>query len=99
MAISQSTSAAEETPRGAKGIKKEEYSQLPLLRLNFILMVVAGAMIIIGFLLMLGGSSTVDSFNPDIFSTRRIVIGPMITFLGFIAMGVAVIWPPKAKKN
>ncbi|MCX4312002.1 MAG: DUF3098 domain-containing protein [Muribaculaceae bacterium] len=78
-------------------IKREQYGQLPLVRLNFIMMAIAGAMIVIGFLLMLGGSSTVDSFNPDIFSTRRIVIGPMVTFLGFIFMGVAIVIRPKPK--
>jgi hypothetical protein len=43
---------------------------------------------------MLGGSSTVEEFNPDIFSTRRIVVGPCIAFLGFVAMAVAIIIDP-----
>ncbi|MDE6038137.1 MAG: DUF3098 domain-containing protein, partial [Duncaniella sp.] len=33
------------------------------MRHNFILMAVAGAMIVLGFLLMAGGASTMDSFN------------------------------------
>lgn len=66
----------------------------PLTRLNFILMAAAGAVIIIGFLLMLGSGSTVDQFNPDIFSTRRIVVGPTIAFLGFLFMGFAIIYRP-----
>ena len=44
---------------------------------------------------MLGGSSTEEAFNPDIFSTRRIVVGPAVTFLGFVAMAVAVWIKPK----
>ena len=80
-------------------IKREQYEQLPLVRLNFIMMAIAGAMIVIGFLLMLGGSSTVDSFNPDIFSTRRIVIVPMVTFLGFIFMGIGIMWRPRVSKS
>ena len=37
---------------------------------------VCAGLILIGFLLMLGGGSSVEGgFNPDIFSTRRIVIG------------------------
>lgn len=67
---------------------------MPLERPNFIAMAIAGAMIVLGFLLMLGGSSTVDSFNPDIFSTRRIVVGPCIAFLGFVAMAGAIIIDP-----
>lgn len=77
------------------GISHEDFDKLPLARNNFILMAIAGAMIIVGFLLMLGGSSTPEGFNPDIFSTRRIVIGPAICFLGFVAMAVAVCIKPK----
>lgn len=79
-----------------KKIKRNEFDTLPLGRNNFIMMAVAGAMIVIGFLLMLGGSSTEEAFNPDIFSTRRIVVGPVITFLGFVLMGVAVCFKPKS---
>ncbi|MDE6683932.1 MAG: DUF3098 domain-containing protein [Duncaniella sp.] len=67
------------------------------MRPNFILMAVAGAMIVLGFLLMAGGASTMESFDPDIFSTRRIVIGPAIAFLGFIFMGVGIMYSPKRK--
>ena len=60
-------------------------------------MAVAGVMIVGGFLLMLGGSSTTEAFNPDIFSTRRIVVGPAICFLGFLAMAIAVCLKPRKK--
>lgn len=56
-------------------------------------------MIILGFLLMSGGGSASQTeFNPEIFSTRRIVVGPTITFLGFLLMAFAIIWTPR-KKN
>ena len=67
----------------------------PLQRINFILMAVSAAIIVLGFLLMLGKGSTPEAFNPDIFSTRRIVVGPTIAFLGFIFMGAAIIYRPK----
>lgn len=76
---------------------KEDESQFPLSPVNFKMMIIAAVMIVAGFLLMLGGSSTESEFNPDIFSTRRIVIGPTIAFLGFVAMGVAIIWSPRRK--
>lgn len=76
-------------------IELQPDDQKPLGRNNFILMAVAGAMIVAGFLLMLGSSTTPDEFNPDIFSTRRIVVGPAISFLGFIFMAVAIIRRPK----
>ncbi len=68
---------------------------MPLQRANFIGMAIAGAMIVTGFLLMLGGSSTTEAFNPDIFSVRRIVVGPCLAFLGFVAMAIAIIIDPK----
>ncbi|MDE7151260.1 MAG: DUF3098 domain-containing protein [Candidatus Amulumruptor sp.] len=74
-------------------------SFLPLTRLNFILMAIAGAVIVAGFLLMTGAPSGADTFNPDIFSTRRIVVGPTIAFLGYIFMGAAIMWPSKSRKS
>lgn len=75
-------------------ILKETTEQKPLGRLNFISMAVAGLLIVLGFLLMAGPANGVNGeFNPDIFSTRRIVVGPFIAFLGFAFMAVAIIWP------
>lgn len=68
---------------------------MPLEKNNFIAMAIAGALIVLGFVLMLGGSTTADEFNPDIFSTRRIVVGPFIAFIGFVALGAAIIIDPK----
>lgn len=68
---------------------------LPLGRLNFILMAIAGVVIILGFVLMLGPSQNTDTFNADIYSTRRIVVGPTVCIIGFIAMAFAIIWNRK----
>lgn len=78
--------------------ENNSYVRIPLAKINFILMTIAGLMIIVGFLLMLGSSSTPEEFNPDIFSTRRIVIGPTIAFLGFLFMGFGIIYRPKKDK-
>lgn len=72
----------------------EPSEQLPLVRRNFFWMIIAAVLIIGGFLLMLGGSSTHESFNPDIFSVRRIVIGPSVSFIGYVLMGVAILLKP-----
>ncbi len=67
---------------------------------NIFMMIGCLALIIIGFLLMSGGSSSIEGgFNPDIFSTRRIVIGPTIAFLGFLLMAFAIIYTPKKSKK
>lgn len=72
---------------------------MPLGRLNFLLMAVSGLLIVLGFLLMLGSSSTPEQFNADIFSTRRIVVGPAISFIGFVTMAVAIIINPSRKRK
>ncbi len=76
-----------------------ERMSFPLTKTNFKLMGIAGVMIVLGFLLMLGGSSTEEAFNPDIYSTRRIVVGPTIAFLGFIFMGFGIIYRSKKEKE
>ncbi len=73
----------------------ESRDRMPLQGANFSAMCAAGILIVLGFVLMLGSSSSVDGFNADIFSTRRIVVGPCIAFIGFVAMAVAIIIDPR----
>lgn len=65
-------------------------------KLNLILIAVGFLIIVTGFFLMTG-SSTVTEFNPDIFSFRRITVGPMISFFGFLFIIFAILYKPKAK--
>lgn len=73
-------------------IKRTDF---PLAKINFILMMVSGLLIVVGFLLMLGGSNDGTQFNDDIFSTRRVVVGPTMAFIGFVAMAIAIIFKKK----
>lgn len=65
---------------------------------NFILIAVAVACIVIGFMLMSGGGSGDTSFNPDIFSTRRIVVAPVVTVVGFVMMIFGILKNSKDKE-
>ena len=83
-----------------EAIKKFKASDRPFTKVNFIMMAVCALMIVVGFLLMSGGGdATQTEFNPEIFSTRRIVVGPTITFLGFLLMAFAIIWTPNKSKK
>lgn len=52
-------------------------------KVNFILLAIGMAIVIIGFLLMSGPSSSETVFEPDIFSVRRIKVAPVVCLFGF----------------
>lgn len=64
-------------------------------RVNFILLAVGMAIVVIGFLLMSGDGSTAEHYNPDIFSVRRIKVAPAVCFFGFVFMIYGVMRKPK----
>jgi hypothetical protein len=74
----------------------ENNKHFTLGKINLILIAVGFAIIILGFALMTG-STTVKEFNPDIYSFRRITIGPMISLFGFISIIFAILYKPKSK--
>lgn len=74
----------------------ENDKKFGLNKINLILILVAFAIIVIGFITMTG-STTETKFNPDIFSTRRIIVGPVISFVGFIFMIFAIMFKQKTK--
>lgn len=65
-------------------------------KINMLLIAIGFAIIILGFTLMTG-SSTVKEFNPDVFSFRRITVGPMISLFGFVSIIFAILYKPKSK--
>lgn len=80
-------------------LDKVTESQRPFSKINFYMMGGCLVLIILGFILMSGGGSSDTSFNPEIFSTRRIVVGPLLSFLGFLLMAFAIIWKPKSSRK
>ena len=62
---------------------------------NFILLAIGMAIVVIGFLLMVGPNSTDTAFEPDIFSVRRTKVAPVICLFGFVSMLYAVVRKPK----
>mgnify|MGYP001157832747 CR=1 FL=1 len=66
---------------------------------NLIITAVAVLIIIIGFVLMSGPSTTLEGFETDIFSARRIKAAPIVCLIGFALMIVGILYPDKVNKN
>ncbi|MCL2329629.1 MAG: DUF3098 domain-containing protein [Bacteroidetes bacterium] len=76
-------------------MEKDRVFTLP--KINLLLIAVGFAIIVLGFVLMTGEPSGVE-FNPDIFSTRRITVAPIVALLGFAFVVFAIIYKPKTGK-
>ena len=75
--------------------KKLEFA---LAKENYKLLLIGFAIIIIGFMLMMGGGSDDPAvFNKDIFSFRRITLAPMVVLFGFVFEIYAIMKRPKEK--
>lgn len=87
------------SPLTGKKTEKTDPRLFALGRSNLKLIAAAFAVIIIGFVLMAGPGSTPGHYNPDIFSFRRIVLAPTISFLGFVFMVFAILYKNPEKKH
>lgn len=68
-------------------------------KVNFILLAVGMFIVVVGFLLMTGPSSTDTAFEPDIFSVRRTKVAPIVCLFGFVSMVYAVVRKPRDKED
>lgn len=79
----------------AKNEKKEKLN-FALGAENYKLLAIGFAIIVTGFLLMLGGKSeSPDVFSEKIFSFRRITLAPIVVLAGFIFEIWAIMKKPK----
>ncbi len=90
--MSSNTSKKEGAPKGGRA---------PLFRTtNYILMAAGFILLIIGFLCLRGGAvEDPNTFNGEIFNNTRIVVSPILMFLGLAIEVVAIMWHPRAKKE
>lgn len=82
--------------------KKESDKKRPGFALapeNYKLIAIGFAIIVTGFLLMLGGrSESPDKFSEDIFSFRRITLAPLVVLAGFIFEIWAIMRKPRKEE-
>jgi len=82
----------------AKKVKEQETRvEFALGKENYKYLIIGFVIIIVGFLLMMGGGSKDPNvFNPDeLFSFRRIVLAPIVVLFGFLFEIWAIMKKPK----
>jgi len=63
---------------------------------NYILLLVALGVLLIGYLLLIGGGSDDPNvFSYELFNTRRMVVAPLVLLTGFVIAFVAIMKRPK----
>ena len=74
-----------------KAEANETNMRMPFSWKNYALMGAGVVVIVIGFMLMVGGGEhTVTEFDASIYSVRRITIAPIVVILGFVVEIVAI---------
>jgi membrane-bound ClpP family serine protease len=65
---------------------------------NYQLLIGGIVILIIGYLLMIGGGSEDPNiFNPAIFDAQRLTIAPIFCLIGFGVIMVSIMWRSKTK--
>lgn len=63
---------------------------------NYRLMLIGLAVLALGFLLMIGGgSSDPDVFNPSMFNFQRLTLAPLLLIVGFVIEIFAIMKKPR----
>jgi hypothetical protein len=75
---------------------KENKSDFAFGKENYRIMIVGVVLVVVGFILMVGGGSDDPAvFNPEIFSPRRITVAPIVVLTGFVVVLVSIMKKPK----
>ena len=74
-------------------------NQFAFSRINFILLAISMGVVLIGYFLMSGSGSTHEQFNESIFDFRHTTLAPIVCFIGYLMMIVAILYRPKTKKD
>ena len=87
----------------AKEIKKKENLEttdeqkvMPFGRQNYIIVLIGIALLVLGFILMLGGGSDdPDVFNEKMFDFQHITLSTILILAGFVVEIIAIFWRGK----
>ena len=89
----------QKAPQKPAASQKQNVALTPFIfdQSNYIIMIAGVVVILLGFLLMSGGATTDPAVFPkeEIYSTRRIVIAPIVIMIGFGIEIYAILKRPK----
>jgi hypothetical protein len=98
MAVQKKASPTTNTKTSAKPTTNKPRFDFAFERINYIWMLVGVALLILGYILLVGGGAkTPDEFNYSLFDTRRLVIAPILMVLGIAVEIYAILLKPKNK--
>ena len=90
------TAAPKPTTAKEQPVKLANTGEFAFGKENYRLMLIGLAIILVGFLLMVGGGSDDPTkFSPEIFSFRRITLAPILILAGYIVEIFAIMKRPK----
>ncbi|MGM9687896.1 MAG: DUF3098 domain-containing protein [Alloprevotella sp.] len=67
-------------------------------RVNYLLLAVGMAVVILGMVLMSGSGSDEQTFNPAIFDARHIKVAPAVCLFGYLFMIYGILRRPRTEK-
>ena len=69
---------------------------MPFGKQNYILVLIGIALLVLGFILMIGGGSNdPDVFNEKMFDFQRITLSTILILTGFVVEIIAIFWKGK----
>ncbi len=78
----------------------EKKFEMALEKQNYILLAISFVIVVVGFLLMMGGGSeNPDVFNKEVYSFRRITLAPIVVLFGFLFAIYAIMKKPSDTKE
>jgi len=78
----------------------EKKFEMALEKHNYLLLAIAFVIVIVGFLLMMGGGSeNPEVFNEEVYSFRRITLAPLVVLFGFLFAIYAIMKKPADTKE
>ena len=87
---------AKETTKKATAENNDNQDVMPFGKQNYIIVLIGIALLVLGFILMLGGGSNdPDVFNEKMFDFRHITLSTILILAGFVVEIVAIFWKGK----